>query len=518
MFGRAILGSDCEWTSLEAKANPVALLQLATCAGSCYLFRLDKLKGVLPKEVLEVLQNKAVLKVGVGCLDDASKLLKDYCISMMGCIDLRSFASRYQLTEARGLKALAEELINIKLDKSVHLRCSNWEADELTEAQINYAAFDAFAALEVFGALIEKKLLKNPPCKEDLEKAAHGVFWTFVKSSTQGLVDAQFKERSKIQSPRSFEKANNNSVMGSRGIPKNPKLYKPMKSYSTRQQPLYDNCRLQAPDGQLLSTCDRKKAVWYMEKNLAELISDNPFTVRLFFEPSGRPDNDRDYYLYEKANQCVVCGATESFVRKNIIPHEYRKHFALAMKDHTSHDILLLCLPCHQQSNYYDCLFRRQLADEYHAPQGSVQAIRLYEDPKRRAVRSAGRALEKAGNKIPAERRAELEKVVLDFFEEDEIHEDLIKRASSLETRVENEAYIPHGEKVVKLIYKEKGSKGLLDFERRWREHFLQTMKPAHLPTLWSIDHNHEKVMRNINKMEEELQRRMNIKNTPAGR
>ena len=32
---------------------------------------------------------------------------------------------------------------------------------------------------------------------------------------------------------------------------------------------MYDNCRLYAPDGQLLCTCDRKKAEWYINKQLA---------------------------------------------------------------------------------------------------------------------------------------------------------------------------------------------------------------------------------------------------------
>lgn len=34
-----------------------------------------------------------------------------------------------------------------------------------------------------------------------------------------------------------------------------------------------------------------------------------------------------DYYLIEKSNVCVVCGKEEGYVRKYIVPHEYRKHF-----------------------------------------------------------------------------------------------------------------------------------------------------------------------------------------------
>ena len=34
------------------------------------------------------------------------------------------------------------------------------------------------------------------------------------------------------------------------------------RAYSTRKTALYDNCILQAPDGQQLCTCDYKKAMW----------------------------------------------------------------------------------------------------------------------------------------------------------------------------------------------------------------------------------------------------------------
>jgi len=55
-------------------------------------------------------------------------------------------------------------------------------------------------------------------------------------------------------------------------------------------------------------------------------VSDDPVTVQLLFEPSGRPQDEQNYYLNEKDNVCVVCGADESYIRKNIIPREYRKY------------------------------------------------------------------------------------------------------------------------------------------------------------------------------------------------
>jgi len=54
-------------------------------------------------------------------------------------------------------------------------------------------------------------------------------------------------------------------------------------------------------------------------------ISDDPLKIQLKFEPAGRPLDEKNYYLQEKNNVCVVCGSAESYIRKNVIPHEYRK-------------------------------------------------------------------------------------------------------------------------------------------------------------------------------------------------
>lgn len=48
---------------------------------------------------------------------------------------------------------------------------------------------------------------------------------------------------------------------------------------------------------------------------LPELVSMDPFVVKLQFEPSGRPESQVDYYLTVKENLCVVCGKRESYIR-----------------------------------------------------------------------------------------------------------------------------------------------------------------------------------------------------------
>ena len=63
----------------------------------------------------------------------------------------------------------------------------------------------------------------------------------------------------------------------------------------------------------------------YISKGIGYQVNDDPFTVRLKFEPSGRPQGEAgEYYLSVKPNICVVCGQDQSFLRKSVVPHEYR--------------------------------------------------------------------------------------------------------------------------------------------------------------------------------------------------
>ena len=58
---------------------------------------------------------------------------------------------------------------------------------------------------------------------------------------------------------------------------------------------------------------------------IADKVSEDPLVVKLRFEPSGRPKSERNYYLQQKENSCVVCGTTEGYARKFVVPQEYRK-------------------------------------------------------------------------------------------------------------------------------------------------------------------------------------------------
>ncbi|KAM6969201.1 exonuclease 3'-5' domain-containing protein 2 isoform 2-T2 [Tautogolabrus adspersus] len=505
-----VLGLDCEWVSVKGRTSAVSLLQLASYSGLCVLVRLLEFRSgrqTFPLSLMEVLRDPHVLKVGVGCYEDGKRLTRDYGLSMSCTVDLRYIALRQRqtsVTNGLSLKSLAADLLNVSLDKSLELRCSDWEADQLTMEQMTYAARDAQVSIALFLRLLGLH-------SEAAPAYSSGCSYSELASRCQGLVDVPFRgrgeggdernadgeKRRRMRKPPTYESPES----GDQQVPdprKNNKRKPLGVGYSARKSPLYDNCFLHAPDGQPLCTCDKKKAKWYLDKGIGVLQSEDPFVVRLLFEPSGRPDSQQDYYLTAKENLCVVCGKADSYIRKNIVPHEYRRHFPTEMKDHNSHDILLLCTSCHAASNVHDSFLKQQLAEEFSAPQGCEEGVRLLEDSDRRRVRSAARALLTAGDGLPEQRRDELQALIKSFLnvnEEEELTDDVLQQAAGLETRIFNEAYVPHGLKVVQ-AQAEQGLQGLMELERRWRQHFLTTMQPRHLPPLWSVDHNHSKFLR----------------------
>ncbi|XP_046503649.1 exonuclease 3'-5' domain-containing protein 2-like isoform X1 [Equus quagga] len=440
-----VLGIDCEWVNLEGKASPLSLLQMASPSGFCVLVRLPKLVcggKTLPKTLLDILADDTILKVGVGCSEDASKLLQDYGLVVKGCLDLRYLAMRQR-------NSTPEE----------NSDCTGW-----------------------------RKVLEK--CQDVVDMPFRSKGLSRVGEEVTGeATESQQKPRNKKS------KIDGAMPGGHQGRDPRKHKRKPLGvGYSARKSPLYDNCFLHAPDGQPLCTCDRRKAQWYLDKGIGELVSEEPFVVKLQFEPAGRPESPGDYYLMVKENLCVVCGKKDSYIRKNVIPHEYRKHFPIEMKDHNSHDVLLLCTSCHAISNYYDNHLKQRLAKEFQAPIGSEEGLRLLEDPERRQVRSGARALLNAES-LPAHRKQELLQALREFYNTDTVTDEMLQEAANLETRISNEGYVPHGLKVVQ-CHSQGGLRSLMQLESRWRQHFLDSMQPKHLPQQWSVDHNHQKLLR----------------------
>lgn len=91
------LGLDCEWVNEKGiVSHPVALLQIATPLNDCFLIRLCKMTGSFPTTLKEILEDKNILKFGVGIQDDAKKLNGTFGLNVSGCVDLRHVTLRCQ--------------------------------------------------------------------------------------------------------------------------------------------------------------------------------------------------------------------------------------------------------------------------------------------------------------------------------------------------------------------------------------------------------------------------------------
>uniref|UniRef100_A0A8C4QW68 Exonuclease 3'-5' domain containing 2 n=1 Tax=Eptatretus burgeri TaxID=7764 RepID=A0A8C4QW68_EPTBU len=429
-----VLGIDCEWVSHNGWTSPVSLLQLAGPRGFCVIVRLPHIKNdlvqsndgtpsdnlpldmkpdselavrsSLPTSLCNLLGDDMVLKTGVGVWEDAARLERDYGLLVAGCVDLRHVAVRRRpQISGEGLKSLAQDELGIVLDKDLALRCSNWDAPELSPEQESF------------------------------------VSWASVLTRCVGLVDVPYRG---FAEPifQSLSQCRGRTTTGSIAVNhKDGKVRRkqPGCGYALRKSPLYDNCLLRAPDGQPLSTCDKKKAQWYLDKDIAEVVLEEPLEVRLKFEPQRRPNcEDEGYYLVRKENVCVVCGKDHSYIRKNVIPLEYRRCFPLPLKNHKSHDVVLLCTCCHALANHHDLKFKQTLALECNVSITGEVSKRLLEDPERRAVRSAARALLLPAGRLPAERQHELSMVVCQYHRlphGSEPGQELLKETASMEIR-----------------------------------------------------------------------------------
>ncbi|KAL6445558.1 hypothetical protein ACFW04_000832 [Cataglyphis niger] len=489
-----VLGFDCEWV----KEGPVSLLQLATFNGVVALFRIGKI-GYIPLKLKELLASKHILKVGVASFEDGQKIVKDYGCRVNGTLDLRTLAENFHLPSQKSLAAMSLEYLNIEMDKIIEVRCGDWDASTLSDEQVAYAACDALASVIIYHKIMQKER-KKYSFWQRIGIYLYNILSNDVNVRIHGVPANTVDTRFKTQRSPSVDSTNNTNIKNkSSALDKNDSN-EHKNTIPTRIKPLYHNCYLQAPDGDILCTCDRKKAEWYITKKLGELVETEPYTVRLNFEPSGRALGEvGQYYTQVKINQCVVCGCTEKFIRKNVVPREYRKYFPLVMKAHQSHDVLLLCPSCHEISNNHDLQLRRKLADMCDAPLiGPITHVRDKYMHNYRKLHSAVKAL-KERILLPPRRREELEKCILEHTGQQKVTPDLLNALSeqlknALMQPVSNQYKCqPHGLKVVQYFQKKEG--GLVELERMWREHFLNVMEPKYLPSLWSVRHNQERLI-----------------------
>lgn len=144
-----ILGFDTETrpSFKKGKVNDVALLQLAADSRT-FLFRINKIG--LPQELITLLSNDSIVKVGAAIKDDVRGLQKLQDFDANGFLELQNYVSKFGI-ESFSLKKLSAIVLNFRISKRQQV--SNWEAEELSTGQLRYAATDAWVSLKIFEKL-----------------------------------------------------------------------------------------------------------------------------------------------------------------------------------------------------------------------------------------------------------------------------------------------------------------------------------------------------------------------------
>lgn len=152
-----IIGFDTETRPTFTPSQPrygVSLLQLSG-PDKAFLFRIKSIG--MHRRLCNLLANPKILKIGAAIHDDIRGLqrLRDFIPD--GFVDLQKIVWEWGIRD-KSVKKMAAITLGIRISKSQQL--SNWEADQLSDAQCLYAATDAWVCREMYLRLMREE--KNP--------------------------------------------------------------------------------------------------------------------------------------------------------------------------------------------------------------------------------------------------------------------------------------------------------------------------------------------------------------------
>lgn len=145
-----VLGFDTETrpSFKKGRKNRVSLIQLANEELAC-LIRINKIG--IPSQLAALLADEKIIKAGVAVHDDIKFLRRVKGFTPSGFVDLQKFVRDYGI-QVSGLKKLSAIVLGFRISKRQQV--TDWEAEQLTDAQQVYAATDAWVCCQIYRKLI----------------------------------------------------------------------------------------------------------------------------------------------------------------------------------------------------------------------------------------------------------------------------------------------------------------------------------------------------------------------------
>ncbi len=152
-----LLGFDTESRPAfrRGESYPPSLLQLAGSRG-VYLVQIGHLPNL--DELVPLVTDPAVLKVGVAIRDDVRKLQAITPFDPAGFIEIANMTRRIEIANT-GLRSLCAIFLQFRISKNAQV--SNWARHHLTPAQVAYAATDSWVSRLLYLKLEELGLAED---------------------------------------------------------------------------------------------------------------------------------------------------------------------------------------------------------------------------------------------------------------------------------------------------------------------------------------------------------------------
>jgi ribonuclease D len=141
-----LLGFDTESrpSFRVGEQHPVSLLQLAG-EEHVFLFQLQRLDDLAP--LFAILANPGIRKVGVAIQHDVVQLQKLHTFTPRGFTEIGDLARGLGVRNT-GLRTLCAMFLGYRVAKGA--KTTNWANAALTDAQVHYAATDAWASRQLY--------------------------------------------------------------------------------------------------------------------------------------------------------------------------------------------------------------------------------------------------------------------------------------------------------------------------------------------------------------------------------
>jgi hypothetical protein len=245
------------------------------------------------------------------------------------------------------------------------------------------------------------------------------------------------------------------------------------------------------PDGDFMFFHTERKMRSMLKNDLVNIIDEKKKIAQLTFIPKGKGVDKNDVFMNTpKERKCVVCGVENDLTRHHVVPRAFRRHFPEKYKNSNAHDILFVCGKHHEQYERHADVLKAEYFERY-----GIESIVPFQTKVMSQIKMRLNFIYhlehmlytgnihwykldyKIRNALNIEQQIPLTLNQIEYLKA--AYEEKLKYAREFFKDEGSSKFL-----VEKIL--EEGS--LESFVKTWRQHFIDSAKPEHLPLGWSVN------------------------------